>query len=249
MTPTTAADFGFGDTDVLLVTGAGSGIGRAMTLAALGMGLRVSGWDLNQETLGETERLAASDRFLPVCADVSDAAAVAEGFARTRSTMGPVRYLANNAGPASSSPLDFEDALRVCVGSVRLMTTTWSADPALPEGAAMVVTSSVAGNVVGTASDWYSAAKAALAGYMRHLASSQPVRFRSNAVAPGMTATPRLDGFAESAIGERILGRMPMQRMATPEEIALPALFLLSPLASYVHGAFLPIDGGWTVAQ
>lgn len=113
----------------------------------------------------------------------------------------------------------------------------------------MVATASVAGNKVGTNSDWYSASKAAIMGYVRHLTSYRSHEFRSNAVAPGMTDTPRLAGFASSEVGQRVLERIPLGRMATPDDIAYATLFLLSPAASYINGVFLPVDGGWTVTQ
>lgn len=258
----TPPSFGFTRGDVIVVTGAGSGIGRATALHAARMGLRISAWDLNPETLAVTvdqieglEGLegpkgpsAPSGTVVPVTADVSDPEAVDAGFARTRADLGAIRYLFNNAGPSSAVDLDFDLAVRISVGSVRRMTEAWAAG-GLPEGAAMVSTSSVAGNKIGTESDWYSASKAALMGYTRHLAAHRAGEFRSNAVAPGMTDTPRLAGFASSETGQRSLARNPLGRMATPDDIAFAALFLLSPLAAYVNGVLLPVDGGWTVTQ
>ena len=154
----------------------------------------------------------------------------------------------SNAGPSSQVPLDFEEAVRISVGSVRGLTQDWL-DAGTPAGAAMVVTASVAGNRVGTESDWYSASKAAVMGYVRHLAAHKADRIRANGIGPGMTDTPRLAGFAQSDMGHHILGRVPLKRMGRPEEMAWPILFLLSPLASYVNGVFLPVDGGWTITQ
>jgi NAD(P)-dependent dehydrogenase (short-subunit alcohol dehydrogenase family) len=128
------------------------------------------------------------------------------------------------------------------------MAEAWLAT-APPEGASLVNTASVAGNWIGTASDWYTTAKAAIAGYTRYLAAYRSDAVRANAVAPGMTDTPRIAGFADSETGQRVLARVPLHRMATPDEIAWAILFLLSPLASYINGALLPIDGGWMVTQ
>lgn len=61
--------------------------------------------------------------------------------------------------------------------------------------------------------------------------------------------TPRVAGFKESELGRRILERIPLHRPATPDEIAWAILFLLSPLASYINGALLTVDGGRTVTQ
>ena len=243
-------DFGFEPGDVLLVTGAASGIGRQLVLRGVELGLRVAAWDLTAAGLEEVaaEARAGGGEVTTYVADVSDHAATAAGFRQTRAELGPIRYLANNAGPSSAVPLDFEDAIRICIGSVRAMTEQWAAED-LPAGAAMVATASVAGNRIGTESDWYSAAKAALMGYVRHLAAHRASSFRSNAVAPGMVDTPRLAGFAGSEIGRRALARNPLGRMASADDIAWATLFLLSPLASYVNGVLLPVDGGWTVTQ
>ena len=85
--------------------------------------------------------------------------------------------------------------------------------------------------------------------YVRHLAAHRASEFRSNGIAPGMTDTPRLAGFAESETGQRILGRIPLGRMGTADDMAWAILFLLSPLASYVNGVLLTVDGGWTITQ
>ncbi|GAA4488020.1 SDR family oxidoreductase [Microbacterium panaciterrae] len=243
-------DLGFSSGETLLITGAGSGIGRATAVRAAELGLSLSLWDLNPAGLEET---AAQVRATaPVVhtwvADVSDGDAVDQGIASAIESLGAIRYLHNNAGPASSSSLPFERALEICVGSVRRVTDTWAAtNPG--DGAAMVATTSVAGNLIGTDSPWYSASKAAIMGYVRHLAAYRADEFRANGVAPGMTDTPRLVGFAGSETGQRVLSRIPLRRMASPDDIAWATLFLLSPLASYINGVLLPVDGGWMVTQ
>ncbi len=244
------ANFGFRDGTSILVTGAGSGIGRATAVHAAEMGLAVSAWDLNPEGLKQTARLIEGlGRAVHTwVADVTDEDAVQRGMDAATDTLGPVTLLHNNAGPPSSAPLPFDEALLACVGSVRRVTDTWAKTNPGPE-AAMVVTASVAGNLIGTDSNWYSASKAALVGYVRHLAAHRASEFRSNAVGPGMTDTPRLAGFAASEVGQRVLQRVPLQRMATPDDIAYAVLFLMSPLAGYINGVFLPVDGGWTVTQ
>ncbi|MFC4999290.1 SDR family NAD(P)-dependent oxidoreductase [Dactylosporangium cerinum] len=240
---------GFNRGDVILVTGAGSGIGRATALRAAELGLAVAAWDLNGDTVAATAAQINADggTALALACDVGDAGQVDAAFVRSRE-LGTIRHLANVAGPPSAVAMEFEAALVLCVGSMRRMVDVWLSGGA-PEGASLVNIASVAGNLVGTNSDWYCAAKAGIAGYTRHLAAYRSDEVRSNTVAPGMTDTPRLTGFAASEVGQRTLQRIPLGRMGSPDDIAWAVLFLLSPLAGYINGAFLPVDGGWTVTQ
>jgi NAD(P)-dependent dehydrogenase (short-subunit alcohol dehydrogenase family) len=240
---------GFTPGDVILVTGAGSGIGRATALRAAELGLVVAAWDLNGDSVVDTAaRITdAGGTAIALACDVGDAEQIDAAFARSRE-LGTIRHLANVAGPPSSIALPFDEALVLCVGSMRRMVDVWLSRD-VPEGASLVNIASVAGSVIGTDSDWYCAAKAGIAGYTRHLAAYRSDQVRSNTVAPGMTDTPRLAGFASSEVGQRVLQRVPLGRMGTPDDIAWAVLFLLSPLAGYINGAFLPVDGGWTVTQ
>jgi NAD(P)-dependent dehydrogenase (short-subunit alcohol dehydrogenase family) len=240
---------GFTPGDVVIVTGAGSGIGRATATNAAAVGLAVAAWDLNPDGAAETVRdiEQAGGRALAVTADVTDDAQVARALTAS-AQLGEARYLVNNAGPASASELDFDRAITMCIGSMRRVATAWL-DRGRREDAALVNVSSVAGNLIGTAPDWYPAAKAGIMGYTRHLAAYRSDVVRANAVAPGMTDTPRLAGFTASDTGQQALARIPLHRLATPREISWAILFLLSPLASYINGALLTADGGWTVTQ
>lgn len=243
--------FGFTPGDVVVVTGAASGIGQATACNAAAMGLRVAVWDIDLDGARRTadEIAAAGGECLAVEADTTDADQVQRAF-DSCAHLGAARYLVNNAGPASASGPSppFETALLAAVGSVRLVTDTWFAR-SRPADTALVNVSSVAGNLMGTSSQWYPAAKAAIMGYTRHLAAYRCADVRANAVAPGMTDTPRMATFTGTDVGRRALERIPMHRLATPVEISWAILFLLSPLASYINGALLVVDGGWTVAQ
>jgi 3-oxoacyl-[acyl-carrier protein] reductase len=239
-------DLGFVRGETVVVTGAGSGIGRAVALLAADLGLRVSAWDVVPDAVGRTvdEITAAGGEAIAVIADVADPDAVAAGFAAT----GPARYLVNNAGPASTGDLGFSDALGRAAGSVALVTDAWlKGEP--PVGAALVNISSVAGNFVGTDAPWYCASKAAIAGYTRALATRLAPRIRANIIAPGLIATPRTTGFAASDLGRSVVERNPMGRAGEPKDVAAAVLFLLSPGADYINGVLLPVDGGWMVTQ
>ncbi len=246
---TAGPDFCFTSGDVVVVTGAGSGIGRSVAHIGARMGLHVAAWDRDAASVGRVaeEIVAEGGRAVPMTVDVGVAADI-EGAMQRCATLGVVRHLVNNAGPPSSADLDFDEAVRLCVGSVRRVTEAWLAVAPAEQGS-VVNTASVAGNLVGSSPDWYPTAKAGITGYTRHLATYRSDRIRANAVGPGMTDTPRLAGFASSELGQAVTRRIPLHRMGTPDEMAHVILFLLSPLAGYVNGAFVPVDGGWTVAQ
>jgi NAD(P)-dependent dehydrogenase (short-subunit alcohol dehydrogenase family) len=239
--PVPTATLGFEAGDLVVVTGAGSGIGRATAIAAAAMGLDVAAWDIDEST---ARRTATDIDATPACVDVTNADDVARGLADLGR---PARYLVNNAGPPSATPQPFADGLVRGAGSVELVTRLWL-DTQPPERAAVVNVASIAGNLLGSEPGWYSATKAAIGGYTRHLAVKHAGRLRANAVAPGMIATSRSKSFAASEQLQRALARNPIGRMGEPEEVAWAILFLLSPRAGYVNGVVLTVDGGWTIA-
>lgn len=243
-------NLGFTRGDVVVVTGAGGGIGKSVAQAASQLGLDVVVWDINAEAATKTcrEIEEAGGRALPVVADIGDRGAAEQAIDRAHG-LGVVRYLVNNAGPASADKaLSFDEGLHGAVCGLNVVTTAWLRGD-VPTDASVVNVASVAGNVIGTDSDWYCAAKAAIAGYTRHLATAHAGQLRANAVAPGLIDTPRVAAFAESPLGKRIVSRVPTGRCGDPAEVAWPILFLLSPLASYINGVVLTVDGGWTITQ
>jgi NAD(P)-dependent dehydrogenase (short-subunit alcohol dehydrogenase family) len=240
---------GFNSSDAIVITGAGRGIGRSTAITAAAMGLGVAAWDIDTDYVIDTVKEIEDNggRAVAVAADATDQKQIDAGL-ESSATLGPLRYLVNNAGPASASDYGFDEALVISAGSMHKVANAWL-DRGHLDNAALVNVASVAGNLIGTQPDWYPAAKAAIMGWTRHLAAYRSADVRSNAVAPGMTDTRRLVGFKDSEVGQRALGRIPLGRMATPDEISWAILFLLSPLASYVNGILLTVDGGWTITQ
>src|SRR5262245_54123413 len=162
---------GFKRGELIVVTGAGSGIGRATALMAAKSGLAVAAWDMNPQGIAETvdEIAKAGGKALAVTADVGSDAAVKSAWEQT-AALGACRYLVNHAGPASSSTLPFDEALRIAVGSVERVTTSWLAKHA-SAAASLVSIASVAGNFFGgTNGTFYAAAKGGIAALMRQYA-------------------------------------------------------------------------------
>lgn len=242
---------GFESGEVVTVTGAGSGIGKATALAAAGSGLAVAAWDIIGETAAATaaEIAASGGKALAVTVDVADPEGVAAAWDASLA-LGTCRYLVNNAGPPSNDDRPFVENLGRALGSVELVTSEWLTR--VGEGAASVVSlASVAGNFQGggqTIAPFYPAAKTGIAGYTRWLATKYGGKPRANAVAPGMTLTPRTIPFMQNPLIADNVSTVPMGRPGYPEELAAAILFLLSPAASYINGVLLPVDGGWAVA-
>jgi NAD(P)-dependent dehydrogenase (short-subunit alcohol dehydrogenase family) len=244
------SQLGFARGDVVTVTGAGSGIGRATALTAAKSGLAVSAWDMNEQGVAETvaEIVKAGGRAVAVTADVSSDAAVNAAWDET-AKLGPCRYLVNNAGPASNSTMPFEDGIRIAIGSVHRVTGSWLArhgDAAL----AVVSVASVAGNFIAAGNaDFYPASKAAIAALTRQYAFRHKGRPRANAVAPGFTLTPRTIPYLDDPRRAETVKRIPSGRLGHPEDIASAIMFLLSPAADYVNGVVFPVDGGWIITD
>jgi NAD(P)-dependent dehydrogenase (short-subunit alcohol dehydrogenase family) len=232
---------------VVVVTGAASGIGRATAKLAARSGLTVVGWDMVADGLAGVvaEIAAAGGQAHAVACDVSDQAAIDRAWDATLELGGPVRYLVNNAGPPSGTDVALVEGLRLSIGTMAAVTDGWLAR--VPGDAASVTfTSSVAGNFTassGATALWYPVAKTAIATYTRELAVKAKGRPRANAVAPSLVNTPRMAHMLGAATSADALARLPLGRIAEPEDVAACICFLLSPAASFVNGILLPVDG------
>lgn len=234
---------------VLLVTGAGSGIGRAIAIAGARHGYRLELWDIDPEGVQATASHPEVRPWLEAAqvVDVGSSAAIDNAFADAAARGVSIAHLVNNAGPSSYIRRHFEDGLQEAVASVHWMTQAWLRTTP-PPGASVVNMSSVNGTVIGGPVAWYAAAKAAIVGYTRTLAMKRPGGIRANAVVPGLIRTPRTTALLDGGGADHLMARLPMARAGEPEEVAEPVLFLVGPGASYVNGAVLVIDGGFTIA-
>ncbi len=237
---------------VALVTGAAGGIGRAVVAALLDAGASVVAEDLNP-AVQELEQL--SPRVASLCGPVADTGTAQAAVALAEARFGGVDILINNAGRTLPKALaDTTDAEWDSLMADNVKGMFVHVREALPSlrrrgNSTIINTSSISG-VVGLPNlVAYCASKGAVNQFTKSLALElAPHGIRVNAVAPGVIDTPILDPFG--AGGRQSLqeagAKEPLGRAGQPEEIANVILFLAAPQASFMTGAVVLADGGYT---
>jgi NAD(P)-dependent dehydrogenase (short-subunit alcohol dehydrogenase family) len=240
----------------VLVTGGGSGIGRAVALGAARAAARVVVAGRRLDALHETRDEARAENLEMdvISADVTDTSSVDRLVAASREVLGGLDGLVNAAGIASiqrSEDVTDEEFLRVLdvnlIGAFRLSRAAGRHMLSCGRGSIVHIGSlTSAGGFPGRTA--YAVSKHGVLGLTRSLASewgSSGVRV--NAVVPGFVRTPMTDrAFARGLLDlGAIESRTPLRRRAEPAEIVGPVLFLLSDAASFVTGECLVADGGW----
>jgi 3-oxoacyl-[acyl-carrier protein] reductase len=239
-----------------VVTGAGSGLGRATALRLAAEGARVACVDRAADHAEATARAIAEagGEAVALPADVTDDRACAHVVETTLARFGALTTLVNSAGVSGAfgDAPPTEDWRRVV--DVNL-AGTWLPSCAAREALAasghgsITNLASIYGIVGGSTSPAYAASKGGVANLTRQLATQWAPTIRVNCVCPGHVDTP-LTAFimTDPAWRARMLPRYPLGRFGRVEDVAAAILYLASDEASFVTGVALPVDGGYTAA-
>jgi NAD(P)-dependent dehydrogenase (short-subunit alcohol dehydrogenase family) len=248
------------DGRVALVTGGGSGIGRATAVAMAREGARVAVSDLSKEGGEATVALinAAGGQSIAIAGDVTEEAGVANMIARTVSAFGRIDCAFNNAGvaPRSVGPggqrlHELTESSVAKMLSVNLMGVFLCLKHEIAQmlaqggGGAIVNTASIAGLIGLPAAAHYVAAKHGVVGLTKAAAMEYAEDgIRVNCINPGYIETPMTRETMETRFDE-IMTKVPMRRLGLPEEIAEAVVWMCSDKASFMTGATHLVDGGY----
>jgi len=238
-----------------LVTGASRGIGRAIArmLAARGAAVAVN-YATSEGPAHELcdEIIAAGGTAVPVGFDVGDADAVETGFKTVTGALGGLDIVVNNAGISIDALLlraneeDFDRIQRTnlkgtflcCKAAARQLLRA-------KERGRIINLASVVGEQGNVGQAMYAASKAGIIGLTKSLALELASRGATvNAVSPGFIETDMTAASLEGKAREALLGRIPLRRVGTPEEVAHAVAFLASPAGGYITGHVLRVNGG-----
>lgn len=240
------------DGKVAVITGAGSGMGRASARVFVREGARVLAADISGREHDTADELG--DAVVPFRVDVSDESEVEAMFAAAVDAFGQVDAVLNVAGVGSGGPLkdvtvdEFDRVMAVNLLGV-LLGTKHAIRTMVPTGGGVVLNWSSTGGMNGnrTPTSIYSASKAGVIAVTKQAAIEYGTKgIRANAICPGLTITEMSGGREAIEKFPHLVQGAPMQRAGEPEEIAEVASFLASDRASFLTGAVIPIDGGLT---
>ena len=241
-----------------IITGAGSGMGRAIAMRFAAEGATVAALDRDLDSAEATVQalVAAGGAGLAVTVDVSSSASVSSAVEKSIAELGGLDILANIAGilDGYAPILETSEELWDRIIDVDLKGTFLMTKAALPSmlngGGVVVNMASIAGFVARGGGIAYTSAKHGVIGFTKQMAADYGLQgIRVNAICPGAVETAMTKAILEAgdAAVMQTINSVPAGRHAQPEEIANLALFLASDESSFVHGAAYVIDGGWTV--
>ena len=238
---------------VALVTGANTGLGQAVALALAEAGADIVA--VGRTEPDETQRAVnlLGRRFLSVHADLADIERIPEIIQTALAGLGQIDILVNNAGIIRrNAAVDFTEADWDAVVDVNLKSVFF-----LTQAVGRLMLQAGRGKIINIASllsfqggirvASYAASKSGLAGLTRLLANEWAARgVNVNAIAPGYFSTNNTSALrADETRNREILARIPAGRWGQPADLGGAAVFLAAPASDYVHGAVIPVDGGW----
>jgi 2-deoxy-D-gluconate 3-dehydrogenase len=240
---------------VALVTGAAQGLGQGMALGLAEAGADICALDrCNSDETGDlvTQR---GRKFSQQCVDLRAASVndLQNAIAFTVRALGRVDILVNNAGIIRRAPAlefsekDWDDVLQINLRAVFFLSQAAAREMIKQGGGKIINVASMLSFQGGIIVPSYTAAKSGVAGITRALANEWAKHnIAVNAIAPGYMATENTAPIrADAQRSESILARIPAGRWGEPRDLQGVVVFLASRASDYLHGAIVPVDGGW----
>ena len=240
----------------VIITGAASGLGRALSVMAVEQGAHVALMDINASGLDETVGMLGDATVVSIVADISDWNSVEVGVKEAVAGLGGLDAVCNVAGwdePGRfwEQPLDFWEKI-IAINLWGTLYMTRATVPILMEqGAGTIVNvASDAGRVGSKGETVYAAAKGGVMALTKSLAREMaPYSVTVNCVCPGPMMTPLLQAEMESTpkLIEKLVRAIPLRRVGQPEDVAALITFLASDAANYMTGQVISVSGGLTM--
>jgi NAD(P)-dependent dehydrogenase (short-subunit alcohol dehydrogenase family) len=242
---------------IAFVTGAGRGLGRAGALALARAGAHVALVSRTRSQLDETAAAveALGRKALVAVADIRSAAEIEAAVRTVVEGFGRIDILFNNAGTNVRKPVvemtdeDWHTIVDTNVKGIFLVARAVARRMIAQKSGCIINMSSMSALTPERDKVVYASSKGAVTQFTKGLALElAPYGIRVNAIAPGYMMTPLVKGYLEADAERyrRILQRIPLGRVGRPEEIGGALVFLASEAASFITGATIAIDGGWT---
>ncbi len=244
------------DGRIALVTGSSRGLGQAAAVALAEAGADIAVWDRSEVPETEKAVTALGRRFYAVQHDLQTVTVedIRQEVARIESGFGNINILVNNAGIIRRTEIldfseeDWDAVLQVNLKAVFFLSQAVAKSMVLRNDNGKIINiASMLSFQGGIRVPAYTAAKSGLAGITRSLANELAKHnINVNAIAPGYMATDNTVALRTDQVrSESILKRIPAGRWGTPDDLKGAVVFLASEAARYMHGAIVPVDGGW----